>query len=102
MAEQWWVTVKEVMIGRLVLAGLVFRSLTFVLLREEPIAMGLGLAAFSVGVAVIVGVEYSRYFGYLVFFVYVGTLVVMFCMVVRIAPNPQFNFDLMMALLVVF
>lgn len=35
--------------------------------------------------------EWSRYVGYLIFFVYVGALLVIFCIVVRLTPNPVFR-----------
>lgn len=79
--------------GWFILTLLLLTSLIFILLREEPIAIGLGVARYSTIGALLLGVEYSRYYGYLLFFVYVGTLVVIFCMVVAIAPNPQFKYD---------
>lgn len=66
-------------------------ALLFVVLAEHPIAMGFGLAFYSLFVSVLVGEEQSCYFGYLIYFVHVGTLIVIFCMVVRLAPNPLFK-----------
>lgn len=65
--------------------------LLYILVCEDPIRVGFGLALYSTTVSVVVGLEWSSYFGYLVFFVYVGTLMVMFSMVVRLAPNPLFQ-----------
>lgn len=44
------------------------------------------------GVASIsVGVELTSFIGYLMFFVYVGALLVIFCIVTSLAPNPVFR-----------
>lgn len=54
---------------------------------------------YSLYVSVFVGLKRSSYFGYLLFFVYVGALLVMFCIVVRLAPNPVFRVVPFMGLL---
>lgn len=79
------------------MAATMMGVLLYILVSAEPIGMGFGLAVYSVVVGVLIGDEFSSYFGYLVFFVYVGTLVVMFCIVVRLAPNPKFRFDLVVS-----
>lgn len=66
-------------------------ALFFVILAEHPLRMGFGLALYSLASALMMGEDYSRYFGYVMYFIYVGTLMVMFCMVVRLAPNPVFR-----------
>lgn len=66
-------------------------ALFFVILAEHPLRMGFGLALYSLATALMMGEDYSRYFGYVMYFVYVGTLMVIFCMVVRLAPNPLFR-----------
>lgn len=76
------------------LAAVIMGVLLYILVSDNPVGMGFGLAIYSAVVAILIGEEFSSYFGYLVFFVYVGTLIVMFCMVVSLAPNPKFMFDL--------
>lgn len=44
------------------------------------------------------GGEYSSYFSYLLYFIYVGTLIVIFCIVVRLAPNPVFRITPLLSL----
>lgn len=63
----------------------------FVLFSEHPIRVGFWFILYSAYVSVFIGIEWSRYFGYLLFFVYVGALLVIFCMVVRLTPNPVFR-----------
>lgn len=65
--------------------------LGFVLFSEHPIRVGFWFILYSTIVSVCVGLDFSRYFGYLLFFVYVGALLVIFCMVVRLTPNPVFR-----------
>lgn len=73
-------------------------ALFFVLLAENPITMGFGLAIYSLFVALLMGREYSSYFSYLLYFIYVGTLIVIFCIVVRLAPNPVFRITPLLSL----
>lgn len=75
------------------LAAVIMGTFMFIMAADDPMSMGFGLAVYSLMVSVLIREEISSYFGYMVFFVYVGTLVVMFCMVVRLAPNPLFLFD---------
>lgn len=67
------------------------RALRFLLRAEDPIRMGFGLGFYSLFVALLMAERYFRYFAFLLFFVYVGTLMVIFLMVVRLAPNPLFR-----------
>lgn len=63
----------------------------FVLFSEHPIRVGFWFILYSAYVSVFIGLEWSRYFGYLLFFVYVGALLVIFCIVVSLTPNPVFR-----------
>lgn len=63
----------------------------FVLFSEHPISVGFWFILYSAYASVFIGLEWSRYFGYLLFFVYVGALLVIFCMVVSLTPNPVFR-----------
>lgn len=65
--------------------------LSFIVYSEHPVRIGFWFVIYSVMVSIRVGVEWSSYLGYLMFFVYVGALLVMFCMVIRLAPNPVFR-----------
>lgn len=69
----------------------VLGSLFFLILAEHPLRMGFGLAVYSLVTAIMVGEDYFSYYGYVMYFVYVGTLMVVFCIVVRLAPNPVFR-----------
>lgn len=68
-----------------------FTALRFILSATDPITMGFGLAIYSLLVSVLIRQRYFRYYAFFLFFVYVGTLMVIFCMVVRLAPNPVFR-----------
>lgn len=74
-----------------VLLFVLIGTLGFVLFSEHPITVGFWIILYSVFVSVCVGFDCSRYFGCLLFFVYVGALLVIFCMVVRLTPNPVFR-----------
>lgn len=84
------------------MAAIIMGTLLYILVSDDPIRMGFGLAIYSAVAAVLIGEEFSSYFGYLVFFVYVGTLMVMFCMVVSLAPNPKFMFDFVISVWLVY
>lgn len=70
---------------------LLLRALVYIGYSEHPVMVGLWFILYVVMVSGWVGLECSRYIGYLVFFVYVGALLVIFCMVVSLAPNPVFR-----------
>lgn len=70
---------------------LLVRVLGFVVYSEHPISVGFWVVFYFLVVSIWVGYEWSSYIAYLLFFVYVGALLVMFCMVVRLAPNPVFR-----------
>lgn len=53
--------------------------------------MGFRLAFYSLLVSLLMRERYFRYYAFLLFFVYVGTLMVIFCIVVRLIPNPVFR-----------
>nr|YP_010688215.1 NADH dehydrogenase subunit 6 [Pillucina pisidium (Dunker, 1860)]WBR65409.1 NADH dehydrogenase subunit 6 [Pillucina pisidium (Dunker, 1860)] len=75
-----------------VLMGLVLLCiLSLIAYSEHPISVGFWFVWYSLMVTFWVGVEWSSYGGYLIFFVYVGALLVMFCMVVSLTPNPVFR-----------
>lgn len=63
----------------------------FFLVSEDPLRMGLGFGVYSGLVSLVMVFEGKRVFGCLLFWVFVGTMLVIFCMVVRIAPNPVFR-----------
>lgn len=65
--------------------------LGFILFSEHPISVGFWFILYSTYASVFIGLSLSSYFGYLLFFVYVGALLVIFCMVVRLTPNPVFR-----------
>lgn len=66
-------------------------SLRFILAATDPITIGFTLGVYSLLVSVLMRQRYFRYYAFLLFFVYVGTLMVMFCIVVRLIPNPVFR-----------
>lgn len=65
--------------------------ITFFLISEDPLRMGLRFGVYSGLVSIILIFEEKRFFGCLLFWVFVGTMLVIFCIVVRIAPNPVFR-----------
>lgn len=65
--------------------------LLFFLISEDSLRIGLGLAVYCGLVSFIVSVDGKNFFGCLLFWVFVGAMLVMFCMVVRIVPNPVFR-----------
>lgn len=65
--------------------------IVFFVVRDDPLRIGFGFGVYSGLMSFIVAVERNGFFGSLLFFVFVGTLLVMFCMVVRMAPNPMFR-----------
>lgn len=71
-------------------AGLMV-MIVFFLVSEDPLRMGFGFGVYSGLMSFLVAVEVNGFFGCLLFFVFVGTLLVMFCIVVSIAPNPVFR-----------
>lgn len=75
----------------LVIVFLILGALVYISYSEHPVTVGLWFILYVLMVSGWVCLEYSRYIGYLVFFVYVGALLVMFCIVVSLAPNPVFR-----------
>lgn len=61
-----------------------FTALRFILSAMDPITMGLGLAVYSLLVSVLIRQRYFRYYAFFLFFVYVGTLIVIFCIVLTV------------------
>ena len=94
----WWVgLLKEVFV-----VSLCFVRVGFVLFVGEPMAMALTLGVLSSIVSVAICMAYSSWFGFTVFLGYVGGLVVVFCIVLRVAPNPDLKVDFVLLGLLVF
>nr|YP_005351140.1 NADH dehydrogenase subunit 6 [Fissurella volcano]AFB78090.1 NADH dehydrogenase subunit 6 [Fissurella volcano] len=60
-------------------------------LVSTPISLGLAVVFFSVGLCLLVGVFFSSWYGYILFLIYIGGLLVMFMYVSAISPNVVFS-----------
>nr|QGW36205.1 NADH dehydrogenase subunit 6 [Monodonta labio] len=57
----------------------------------QPLSLGLCVMSLSVGFCVLIGLSLASWYGYVLFLVYVGGLLVMFAYVSALAPNNFFS-----------
>nr|YP_009417601.1 NADH dehydrogenase subunit 6 [Steromphala umbilicaris]AQD17685.1 NADH dehydrogenase subunit 6 [Steromphala umbilicaris]AQD17698.1 NADH dehydrogenase subunit 6 [Steromphala umbilicaris] len=57
----------------------------------QPLSLGLCVMSLSIGLCVLLGLVGSSWYGYVLFLVYVGGLLVMFAYVSALAPNNFFS-----------
>nr|YP_009353861.1 NADH dehydrogenase subunit 6 [Myadora brevis]AQZ26166.1 NADH dehydrogenase subunit 6 [Myadora brevis] len=67
-------------------------GVTSVFIRlNHPLSMGAMILLLSGLSSILIGMEVSSWFGYVIFLIYVGALLVMFAYVAALAPNPEFK-----------
>lgn len=91
----------------LIIFGRVVSSIAFVMpSMMQPLRLGLRIISLSVFSCLLVGFELSTWYGYIIFLIYVGGLLVIFSYVAALTPNNYFsgirNLFLFMLRVVVF
>lgn len=62
-----------------------------IVLSFTPLALGLWVLILSIRISFLIGLIYSSWFGFILFLIYIGGMLVMFAYFVRIQPNQQFR-----------
>nr|AJY78507.1 NADH dehydrogenase subunit 6 [Cucullaea labiata] len=71
----------------LTMSGVVFFSVFGLVAGKQPLSLGASLLGLSLGVAGVVGCQYSSWLGFLVLIVYSGGMMIMFSYVCCLASN---------------
>jgi NADH-ubiquinone oxidoreductase chain 6 len=56
-----------------------------------PLSLGLWILILSISISVLIRTSFSRWFGFIIFLIYIGGILVIFAYFVAIQPNQQFN-----------
>nr|AMA07335.1 NADH dehydrogenase subunit 6 [Diodora graeca] len=75
----------------LLLSSLCFCAILVLPAVAAPLSLGLVVIVLSVGFCLVVGAAFSSWYGYILFLIYVGGLLVMFVYVSAISPNNIFS-----------
>lgn len=68
------------------------RSIAFIMPSiMQPLSLGLNIMVLSMFSCLLVGFEISRWYGYIIFLIYVGGLLVIFSYVAALTPNSFFS-----------
>lgn len=62
-----------------------------IVLAFTPLAIGVWILILSISISFLVGVIYSSWFGFILFLIYIGGMLVIFAYFVSIQPNQQFR-----------
>lgn len=60
----------------------------------SPIALGLWILVLSILVSILCRISYFSWFGFIIFLIYIGGILVIFAYFTAIQPNQQFNLGL--------
>lgn len=56
-----------------------------------PLSLGLWVLVLSISISILISTRFSSWFGFIIFLIYIGGILVMFAYFVAIQPNQQFN-----------
>jgi len=62
-----------------------------IVLAFTPLALGLWVLILSISISLLTSLIYSSWFGFILFLIYIGGMLVIFAYFVRIQPNQQFS-----------
>lgn len=62
-----------------------------IVLAFTPLALGLWVLILSISISFLTSLMYSSWFGFILFLIYIGGILVIFAYFVRIQPNQQFR-----------
>lgn len=62
-----------------------------IIISLSPLALGLWILILSLSVSIIIRCLFSSWFGFILFLIYIGGMLVIFAYFVRIQPNQQFG-----------
>nr|AIG21314.1 NADH dehydrogenase subunit 6 [Dendropoma nebulosum] len=77
----------------LIVTGSMFMSFLLPVMAQ-PLSLGLVILCMTVSASCMCGVFVSSYYGYILFLIYVGGLLVMFTYVAALIPNVKYKFNL--------
>nr|YP_009378348.1 NADH dehydrogenase subunit 6 [Solemya velesiana]ARH10780.1 NADH dehydrogenase subunit 6 [Solemya velesiana] len=76
----------------LIIMGSIVSSMAFIMpSMMQPLSLGVTIMGLSMFSCLLVGFEFSSWYGYIMFLIYVGGLLVMFSYVAALSPNNFFS-----------